>query len=32
MNQDIYVVIEHLRNQVSDISFVMLAAAHDLTK
>jgi len=32
MNQDIYVVIEHLRNQVSDISFVMLAAAHALTK
>lgn len=27
MNQDIYVVIEHLRRQVADISYVMLAAA-----
>lgn len=27
MNPDIYVVIEHLRRQVSDISYVMLAAA-----
>lgn len=30
MNQDIYVVIEHLRRQVSDISYVMLAAARVL--
>ena len=27
MNQDIYVVIEHLRGQVAEISFTMLAAA-----
>jgi len=32
MNQDIFVVIEHIRGQVSDISYVMLAAAHDLAK
>jgi electron transfer flavoprotein alpha subunit len=32
MNQDIYVVIEHLRGQVAEISYVMLAGAHDLTK
>ena len=30
MNQDIFVVIEHLRGQVSDISYVMLAAARVL--
>ncbi|OGO65880.1 MAG: hypothetical protein A2029_05640 [Chloroflexi bacterium RBG_19FT_COMBO_47_9] len=30
MNQDIYIVIEHLRGQVADISYVMLAAARDL--
>jgi electron transfer flavoprotein alpha subunit len=30
MNQDIYVVIEHLAGKVFDISFVMLAAARDL--
>jgi electron transfer flavoprotein alpha subunit len=30
MNQDIFVVIEHLRGTVSDISYMMLAAAHDL--
>jgi len=30
MNQDIYVVIEHIQGQVSDISYVMLAAARDL--
>ena len=30
MNQDIYVIIEHLRGQVADISYVMLAAARDL--
>jgi electron transfer flavoprotein alpha subunit len=30
MNQDIFVVIEHLRRQVSDISYVMLAAARGM--
>jgi electron transfer flavoprotein alpha subunit len=30
MNQDIYVVVEHLREQVMDISYVMLAAARVL--
>ncbi len=30
MNQDIFVTIEHLRGKVSDISFIMLAAAHAL--
>ena len=30
MNQDIFIVIEHLRRKVSDISYMMLAAAHDL--
>lgn len=30
MNSDIFVVIEHLRGQVSDISYVMLAAARGL--
>jgi len=30
MNQDIFVAIEHLRGKVSDISYIMLAAAHDL--
>jgi electron transfer flavoprotein alpha subunit len=30
MSQDIYVVIEHLRGQVADISYVMLAAARGL--
>ena len=32
MNQDIFVVIEHIRGQVSDISYVMLAAARDITE
>jgi len=32
MNQDIYVVIEHLRGQVADISYVMLAAARTLAQ
>ena len=32
MNQDIYVVIEHLRGQVAEISYVMLAGARDLAK
>lgn len=32
MSQDIYVVIEHLRGQVADISYVMLAAARALSK
>ncbi len=27
MDRDIYVVIEHLRGQVADISYIMLAAA-----
>ena len=31
MSQDIYVVIEHLRGQVADISYVMLAAARELS-
>jgi len=30
MNNDIYVVIEYLRGQVADISYLMLAAARDL--
>jgi electron transfer flavoprotein alpha subunit len=30
MNQDIFVIIEHIRGKVSDISYVMLAAAQDL--
>lgn len=32
MNPNIYVVIEHLRGQVSEISYVMLAAARTLAK
>jgi len=32
MNQDIYVVVEHLRGQVADISYVMLAAARALAQ
>jgi electron transfer flavoprotein alpha subunit len=32
VNQDIYVVIEHLRGQVNDISYVMLAAARTLAQ
>ena len=32
MNQDIYVVIEHLRGQVAEISFVMLAGGRELAK
>lgn len=32
MNQDIYVVIEHLRGQVAEMSFVMLAGARELSK
>jgi electron transfer flavoprotein alpha subunit len=32
MNQDIFVAIEHLRGKVSEISYVMLAAAHDLAQ
>jgi electron transfer flavoprotein alpha subunit len=32
MNQDIFVTIEHLRGKISDISFTMLAAAHDLAQ
>ena len=30
MSQDIFVVVEHLRGQVADISYVMLAAARVL--
>ncbi|MCJ7700466.1 MAG: electron transfer flavoprotein subunit alpha/FixB family protein [Anaerolineales bacterium] len=30
MNQNIFVVVEHLQGQVTDISYVMLAAARDL--
>ncbi len=32
MTQDIYVIIEHLRGQVSDISYIMLAAARELAQ
>jgi len=32
MNQDIFVLIEHIRGQVTDISYIMLAAARDLTQ
>ena len=32
MNQDIYVVIEHLQGKVADISYIALAAARDLTQ
>jgi electron transfer flavoprotein alpha subunit len=32
MNQDIFIVIEHLRGQVADISYVMLAAGHELAQ
>lgn len=32
MNQDIHVVVEHLRGQVADISYVMLAAARALAQ
>jgi len=32
MSQDIFVVIEHLRGQVADISYVMLAAGRELSK
>ena len=30
MNNDIFVLIEHLQSQVSEISYVMLASAKDL--
>jgi electron transfer flavoprotein alpha subunit len=32
MSQDIYVVIEHIQGEVSDISYIMAAAAKDLAK
>lgn len=32
MNQNIFVVIEHLQGHVTDISYVMLAAAHELAQ
>jgi electron transfer flavoprotein alpha subunit len=32
MNKNVFVIIEHLQGQVTDTSYVMLAAANDLTK
>jgi len=32
MDQDIFVVIEHLRGQIADVSYVMLAGARQLTQ
>ena len=32
MNQNIFVSIEHLQGQVTDTSYVMIAAAHDLAQ
>jgi electron transfer flavoprotein alpha subunit len=32
MNQDIYVVTEHLQGKVADISYIMLAAAQALAE
>jgi electron transfer flavoprotein alpha subunit len=32
MNQDIFVTIEHLRGNVAEISYIMLAAAHELAQ
>jgi electron transfer flavoprotein alpha subunit len=32
MNQDVYVVIEHLQGTVADISYIMLTAARDLAQ
>jgi len=32
MTQDIFVLIEHIQGQVSDISYIMIAAARDLTQ
>lgn len=32
MNRDIYVIVEHLRGQVADISYIMLAAGRSLTQ
>jgi electron transfer flavoprotein alpha subunit len=32
MNQDIYVIIEHLQGQVADISYIMLAAARTIAQ
>jgi electron transfer flavoprotein alpha subunit len=32
MNQDIFVVTEHLRGKISEISYIMLAAAHELAQ
>jgi electron transfer flavoprotein alpha subunit len=31
MNQDIFVIIEHIQGKVADISYIMLAAARDLS-
>ena len=32
MNDEIFVVIDHIRGQIADISYVMLAAAHELAR
>jgi hypothetical protein len=32
MNQDIYLLIEHLRGNIADISFMMAAQARQLSK
>ena len=32
MNQNVFVVIEHLQGQVTDTSYIMIAAAHDLAQ
>jgi len=32
MNQNVFVIVEHLQGQVTDISYVMLAAARDLAQ
>ncbi|MGB8252987.1 MAG: hypothetical protein WCF08_07200, partial [Anaerolineaceae bacterium] len=32
MSQDIFVVIEHIQGKISDISYIMLAAARELSK
>ena len=32
MTQDIFVVIEHIQGQVSDISFILTAAARELAQ
>ncbi|UCF29340.1 MAG: hypothetical protein JSW42_06600, partial [Chloroflexota bacterium] len=32
MSKDIYVVIEHIRGEIADISYMMLAGAHQLAE